>query len=347
MNHAATPASARRSVRGPRARSLVRAALLAGALLASGCERGSDTAAWSGYVEGEYVYVASPFAGALRRLAVAAGQRVARGAPLFALDADLERAARAESVARLDRAKAQAADAEKGKRADEIAVLQAQLAQARAQAELAANELTRQQQLVAQGFISRSRLDDAKTAAMQSRARVAEIEATLRVARLPARADERAAAEAEAEAAAQAVRQSDWRASQKEQTAPVDARVADTYFRVGEWVAAGQPVVALLPPEGIRARFFVAEADLGRIALGQPVQVACDGCGAPVPARISFIATQAEYTPPVIYSNAQRAKLVFRVDATPEPGVAERLKPGQPIDVRPAAASASAPAAQR
>jgi HlyD family secretion protein len=314
-----------------------RHAALVGAavLLAAGCDRPREPAAWSGYVEGEYIYVAAPIGGALRQLSVQPGQTIARAAPLFALDADVERAARDEAAARLDSAKAQAADAAKGRRADEIAVIKAQYAQAEAQAALAASELARQQQLVVQGFISRSRLDDARTAADQSRARVSEMRAALRVAQLPARSDERAAATAAAQAAEEALRQSEWRAQQKQQAAPVAARVADTYFRVGEWVQAGQPVVALLPPANIRARFFVPEGELGAIALGQPVQVHCDGCGTPLAARISFIATQAEYTPPVIYSNAQRAKLVFRVDATPDAAEAERLKPGQPIDVRP------------
>jgi HlyD family secretion protein len=110
--------------------------------------------------------------------------------------------------------------------------------------------------------------------------------------------------------------------------------VADTYFRVGEWVNAGQPVVALLPPGAVRARFFVPEAELGALQIGQAVELRCDGCGAPMAARIDFIATAPEYTPPVIYSNAQRARLVFMVEARPEAKDGARLKPGQPIDVK-------------
>ena len=117
--------------------------------------------------------------------------------------------------------------------------------------------------------------------------------------------------------------------------------MADTFFRAGEWVAAGQPVVSLLPPGATKARFFVPESELGAIAIGQAVSVACDGCSAPVAARISFISTQAEYTPPVIYSNSQRARLVFMVEARPDPKDAARLRPGQPIDVRRAAANPS------
>jgi HlyD family secretion protein len=277
----------------------------------------------------------------LTTLAVQRGDEVKRGAPLFALDDQAERAASEEAAARASSAGAQAADLAKGKREQEIAVVQAQITQARAQSVQASAELARQEALVAQGFVSASRLDDVRAAARQARARVAELEASLRVAQLPARSDERNAAEASTDAARHALEQARWREQQKQQTAPADARVADTFFRAGEWVGAGQPVVSLLPPGATKARFFVPESELGAIAIGQPVSVACDGCSAPVAARISFIATQAEYTPPVIYSNSQRARLVFMVEARPDPKDAARLRPGQPIDVRRANGSAS------
>ncbi len=140
------------------------------------------------------------------------------------------------------------------------------------------------------------------------------------------------------QAASAALRQSEWRREQKQQRAPVDAQVADTYFRPGEYVGAGQPVLSLLPPANIKARFFVPEAEVGRIKTGDAVQLSCDGCGAPIAARISRIAPQPEYTPPVIYSNAQRAKLVFMAEARPAPQDAPRLKPGQPLDVQRATA---------
>jgi HlyD family secretion protein len=207
----------------------------------------------------------------------------------------------------------------------------------RAQAVLATSELARTQQLVSQGFLSPSKLDDARAASRQADARVAELNAALRVARLPSRNDERAAADALADAARAALAQQQWREQQTQQRAPAEAQVADTFYRVGEWVNAGQPVVSLLPATAIKARFFVPEAELGTLKVGQNVELRCDGCGAPLPARIDFIATRAEYTPPVIYSNAQRARLVFMVEARPAASDAARLKPGQPLDVRSAA----------
>lgn len=302
-------------------------------LALAGCAKAPD-ASWSGYAEGDYVYVAAPLGGTLDTLAVRRGQSVARGAALFTLEAEAERAARDEAAARLEAARAQAADAGKGRRADEIAVNEAQWAQARAQEGLAAAEFARQRQLVAQGFVSQARMDDARSALEQARQQVAAASAALRVARLPARSDERVAAEATAQAASQAVRQTDWRSAQKRQSAPADAQVADTFFRVGEYVPAGQPVVSLLPPGAVRARFFVPQAELGALQIGQKVRLQCDGCGAPIAASIEFIATQPEFTPPVIYSNAQRSRLVFMVEARPSVADAARLKPGQPLDVR-------------
>jgi HlyD family secretion protein len=306
--------------------------LAAAALALAGCSP-PPPSGWAGYVEGEFVQVAAAQGGLLARLDVQAGQTVAAGAPLFALDGTAEAAGADEARARLAAAQAQARNTGSGRRADEIAVTRAQLAQAQAQAALARSELARRQQLLAQRFVAPASVDDARNALAQAEARVAELEAALRVAALPARPDERRAAAAQAEAAAATLAASRWRAALTTRSAPADAEVADTYLRVGEWVAAGQPVLALLPRGAVKARFFVPEAEIATLRTGLPVRLACDGCGAPIEARISFIAAQAEYTPPVLYTNTQRARRVFRVEARPAPADAGRLRPGLPLDV--------------
>lgn len=303
-------------------------------LVLAGCSPKADTG-WSGYVEGETIYVAPALAGTLLTLAVRTGDEVSQDAPLFTLENQNEQAARQEADARVTRAQAVVANNTKGKRQDEIAVIEAQLTQAQSQMKLAAAELARDEPLQQQGFVSAARLEDVRTLLAQSRAKADELSAQLRVARLPARVDEHAAAVADAQAARHALAQSAWRESQKSRTAPASGRVTDVFFRVGEWVQAGQPVLALLPPGQVKVRFFVPENTLGGLHIGAPVWIACDGCAAPIPARISFIAQRAEYTPPVIYSNAQRAKLVFMVEARPAPADGARLHPGQPVDVRP------------
>ncbi|MBV8034219.1 HlyD family efflux transporter periplasmic adaptor subunit [Roseateles sp.] len=305
------------------------------AVLVAGCgDKPSE--GWTGYAEAELVYIAPPVAGRLATLAVRSGDAVAAGQPLFELDPTPDLAADSEARARAQSALAQARDTDKGRRAPELAVARAQLEQARAAERLAGVDLQRQQQLLMQGFVAQARVDDAATTLAQARARVAELEAALAVARLPSREDERSAARALAEAAQSSRAQTAWRVEQKRQSAPMPARVQDVFLRPGEWVQAGQPVLALLPPAHRKARFYVPQSAVGRLKPDAIVQLHCDGCGAAIPARISFIAAGPEYTPPVIYSNQQRDKLVFLVEARPlKAEDAERLHPGQPLDVTP------------
>lgn len=289
--------------------------------------------AWSGYIEGDFVQVAASQSGLLATLPVRAGDTVAEGTVLFTLDATAEQAGADEALARLGAAQATARNTETGRRRDELAVTRAQLEQARAQAALARTEWQRQQALQAQDYVAVAAVDAARTALDQADARVAELQAALRAADLPARPAERDAAIAQAAAASAALTQSRWRLDQTVRNAPAAGLVDDTYFRVGEWVPAGQPVLSLLPTGQVKARFFVREDEVATLAPGQRVILHCDGCGAPVPARITHIASEAEYTPPVIYSNTQRARLVFRVEARPSAADATRLRPGLPVDV--------------
>jgi HlyD family secretion protein len=290
--------------------------------------------AFQGYAEGEYVRVASSFAGRLERLHVRRGEQVTAGAALFALENENEAAARLEAEQRLRAAEAQLANLQKGRRPTELAAIEAQLEQARAATRLAEAQLRRSEKLVAQNFISRERLDESRTTFERSRAQVEQLEADLATAKLAARQDEIRGAQASVQAARAALAQAEWRLEQKSVHAPVAGLVADTMFVKGEWVPAGAPVASLLPPENILLRFFVPETELGAIRLGQQVIARCDGCAAPIAARVSFIATRAEYTPPVIYSREARAKLVFLIEARPTPEDAVKLHPGQPVDVR-------------
>lgn len=299
----------------------------------SGCS-GSANDAFPGYAEGEYIRLAAPFAGNLDTLSVKRGDRVAANAPLFALEQENERAAREEARSRVQRAQSLLENLRKGKRPDEIAAIRAQLAQAEAALALSSADYQRQEQLVAAKFISPARLDESRTARQRDRARVAELGAQLRVAQLAGRADEIAAAAAEVKTAEDQLAQADWKVAQKSQRAPRPALVADTLFTQGEWVPAGMPVVSLLPPENIKVKFFIPEPLLGSLTIGQPVQVHCDGCAAPLSARISFIAPQAEYTAPLIYSKENRATLVFMIEARASPDTALKLHPGQPVEVR-------------
>jgi HlyD family secretion protein len=114
--------------------------------------------------------------------------------------------------------------------------------------------------------------------------------------------------------------------------APGAGYIEDTYFNPGEYIAAGTPVVSFLPPENIRVRFFVPQAKLPLFPFGSLVTLRCDGCKKQMKAVINYIASQSEYTPPVIYSVGSRDKLVFRVEALPESFTPD-LRPGLPVDI--------------
>jgi HlyD family secretion protein len=293
----------------------------------------SEPGAYQGYAEGEFVRVAAPFAGDLTTLAVARGDQVKAGYPLFVLEQQNEAAARTEAADQLKQAEAKLDNLKKGKRAPEQQAIEAQKREAEAAFRLAEAQLKRQQRLAASGFVSRDALDEARSAVAQTKARVAEYDAQLRTARLTAREDEIRAAEFEVSAARAALAQADWKLSQKSVMAPAAALVHDTLYVQGEWVPAGAPVVSLLPPSNIKVRFFVPERDLGRIRVGEKVVITCDSCGKSVSAAITHVSPEAEYTPPVIYSRETRAKLVFLVEARPAPADAFLLKPGQPVEV--------------
>jgi HlyD family secretion protein len=303
--------------------------LLAAVLLTTCGDPGPS--GYNGYVEGEYVRVASPFAGELTLLQVKRGDVVAAGAPLFALERDSEKAAREEAQARVNQAQARLADLQKGRRPQELDSARAQLAQAEASLKLSSSDLKRNEELLAAGFISAARLDEMRSAEQRDQARVKQLKADLAVAHLAARPDEIAAASADVKAARDALAQAEWKLQQKSQTATQSALVADTLYQQGEWVPAGAPVVSMLPPENVKVRFFVPEARVGTLRIGQAVIIRCDACAEPVEATLTFIAPEAEYTPPVIYSRENRAKLVFMVEARPSAEKATRLHPGQPV----------------
>jgi HlyD family secretion protein len=301
-------------------------------ILLAGCQSAEEET-FQGYVEGEPVLVAAQQSGQLTSLTVQRGDEVKSGAPLFSQDRATEAAGVSQARAQLDQAEAQLANLAPGKRPPEIAVIEAQLKDAEARRTLSAEQFSRQQALVAKGFVSAESLDAARTQLARDEASVAQMKAQLDTARLPGRSDERAAAQAQVVASQAALEQNTIRLEKMSQRSPVSGQVQDTYYRVGEWAAPGQAVVSILPAENIKIRFFVPESTLGALRNGQAVAIQCDGCPASVPATIRFISTTAEYTPPVLFSEKNRHRLVFLVEAWPQPKDAAQLHPGQPVSV--------------
>ncbi|MEF3697885.1 HlyD family secretion protein [Desulfolutivibrio sp.] len=309
-------------------------AALAVALCAlAGCSQ-APSDVLPGYVEGEFVYVASMLAGRLDALPAVKGGRIAAGAPLFVLEHDYEQKALDKAEAELARARDNLRDAEKGLRPEEIDQLTASLRRARSALSLAEIEHSRRENLYASGSVSKEELDKARTEHESSQAQVHEFEAKLATGKLPQRIDQIMAARAVVDAAKAGVAQARWSLDQKIQAAPVSGLVFDILHYVGEWVAASSPVAVLLPPENVKVRFFVPEALVASIRPGQGVLVARDGLPEPAEAVVDYVSTQAEYAPPVIFSQGFREKLVFLVEARFAPEVALTMHPGQPVDVR-------------
>ena len=313
--------------------SPVIAALIAGLLLFPSCSQ-PDHDALQGYVEGEFVYVASPLPGMLESLHVSRGTQVKAGAPLFELDRTPEQAARDEAERKLIQARASAADIRKGKRPSEIAALKAQLKQARTALALSDQELQRQETLMrTPGATAELEYLRSQSLRDQNRQRVLQLEADLTTARLGSRADQIEAADANVRALESALERAEWELAQKRQAAPQDSLVFDTLYREGEWVPAGRPVVVLLPPGNVKVRTFVPEPRIGTVQRGDHVRVGIDGRPEAVIGTVSYISPRAEYTPPVIYSQDTRSKLVFMIEAVFDHETAMTLHPGQPVDV--------------
>lgn len=295
--------------------------------------RPADPPTWLGYVEAEPIYLAAPMAGTLTSLSVRRGGRIAAGQPAFTLDGTTTAARLAELQAELGAAQSRLEDLRHGKREEEREVTRARTEAAAAEEEQAEREHRRVRALADKEFASRSQLDlaDARLRAVRANRRAMLAEQA--VDRLPARRDQIAAAEAavgvvRAQIAAQA------RTTQEiAPRAPRAALVEQTYFNPGEWVPANTPVVALLEDGRRKVRFFVPQADLPRAVPGRRVEIDCDGCAKPVRARVDYVAPRAEFTPPVIYSDKARAKLVFQVEAAV---AAPQMLPGLPVGVRPA-----------
>ena len=238
------------------------AILLALALAACG---NANNGRLQGWVEGDFVFVGPDEMGRVETLNVREGDVIESGAPLFAVDADLQRS---------------------DLQMQEAAVTNAQQAYDRAMA------------LIKTSAGTQKALEDA--------------EATLRTAKAR-------------------LNSSQTRLARRKLAAPVSGTVQQIYYRPGEMVPAGRPVLSILPPGNIKVRFFVGEPVLPTIKLGDAIEVTCDGCAKPITAKVSFIARSAEYTPPVIYSLEERNKLVFMIEARPD--APDGLRVGQPVSV--------------
>lgn len=315
-----------------------RIALALGAVAAAGAlawllwpRAGGDTL--SGYIEGDSLYLSAPASGSVVALSVREGQRVGAGAPLFQVDPGVAEAQAGQAQSALEAAEAQARDALEGQRPQEQAIIAAQRQAARARLREAELAYTRIRTLADRGWYSRARLDQAKAELDTARAQLRETESRLDVGELGAREQQARAAAARAGQARAGVDEAAARLRQLSPTAPTAALVEDVFFQQGEWAPAGQPIVALLPDDRVKVRFYAPEAEVARYRPGVRIRFQCDGCGGTRTAVVSWVSPRPEFTPPVIYSRDSRDKLVFLVEARPERP--RGLAPGLPVDVEP------------
>jgi HlyD family secretion protein len=304
--------------------------------------RASDPEAWQGYVEAEYVRVSPTLTGRITGIAVARGDQVAAGALLFTQDDADDKAARDAAAGKLAETQARLANLQTASRDTEIAQAEADLADLLATKDRIGKDLARNEELLKTGAASRQTVDQQRADLASAIARGNAANAKLEQMRSPTgRQYEIAAQSAMIAQAGAALAQAEWQLNQRRVSAPVGALVADTYARTGETIMAGVPIVSLLPPQNILVRFFVPETDLASIHAGDRMAIGCDSCAPGLTATVSYIAPQPEYTPPVIYSESNRDKLVYLIEAHPPLDQAVQLKPGQPVDVRRLAAGAA------
>jgi len=302
--------------------------------LASVLGFGGERSRYLGYVEGETSLIAPPVAGRLVERPIDRGGQVKKGDRLFVIDPVLAQAEVSRTEGALAESKSRYENLLKGKRQEEKDVTTMQRTETEAALAMAEIELKRQSELLAKGYSTRKDYEQADSQARQLRSRAASLGAQERVNELAARPDEIAAAKSMVDQNQANLDQARKRLDDLMPVAPEDGLIENTFFNIGEWVPAGTPVVSLLPPFRVKLRFYVPEGDLAHAQMGQEVSFTCDSCPPDLKAKIIYISPRSEFTPPVIYSQTARTKLVFLVEARPDATQA-KLSPGMPVTVAP------------
>lgn len=295
---------------------------------------GPEQGVFLGYVEGDLLFIGPIEGERLAKLDVDVGKVVKPGAPLFSMATPLLDEQRAEATARLEQMKAQVQNLRAAtNRPQQIAVLQAAVDRAAAALKLSTSEYQRKKTLYSHGNATKAAFEQASMELDRDKAALEEAKRQVEAARIPGRSHEIEAAEAAIGQMRSQLDQIDIRIERQRVVAPAAGTVQDVYFRAGEMVNAGQPVLSLLPPENRKVRFYVPQSRLAAVRLGAKVKISCDGCEDGLWGHIFFAASREEFTPPVIFSDQERAKLVFKIEARLE-GEARKLPLGLPVAVR-------------
>lgn len=306
--------------------------LLFGLLAVSGCSRSGQNQV-QGYIEGRFTYISSQMSGTLEDLTIERGSQLKIGQKLAILESSPQYENYNQAKANLEKAESNLADLQKGKRPSEIAAIVDQQKQVIAQIVYADKTVKRYQHLVKTHYLQQSELDKSISNYNNLNAQLAELNENLITAKLPARIDQVNEAKAQVAAAKATLQEAQWQLKQKQLNSPINGRVFDTFYRIGETVPADSPILSALDPKNVYVIFYIPEKQLSTIKVGRIITFTCDSCKQYTPATIYFISDKAEFTPPVIYSEISRQKLSYRVEAKLSINDAKRFNPGQPVTI--------------
>lgn len=301
-------------------------------LLLSACEQRKKEP-YQGYIDDELNFIASSFSGTLQKLYVSKGQYVKKGDPLYQLDPQPQKAKLKQAQHNLKEAESTLEDLKKSKRKTVLEGISAQIKQAEAEFVFAKKNLARFRTLVAKKAAEELQLDSAKRNFERVKHRIQELKSNLAEAKLGSRVDVIDAQKAKIETLKASVEELTWQLEQKRKVAPAAGRIFDRFYHPGEHVPANQPIIALQTTKDISLTFYIPQTSLKDITLEQTIYFTCDNCKQSYGAKISFISSEAEFTPPVIFSRKRREKLIFLVEADLTPDVAKQFNAGQPVDV--------------
>lgn len=268
---------------------------------------------FTGYVVSDNIYMSSSISGTVTSVFVKRGQRIEAGSPLFQIDMT-------SLNARTEKAKTQIQEAE-----SQSAVWQAELTAAEATGKYATTYLNRllSAQVENDGTVSQTDIDKAHETAAKAKADILSVQNQI------------AAAKSQIDGSKAELRDIEHQVSELSPKSPVSGRIEEIMFKPGEWAPANAAIISIVPDNEIKVRFYVPQNQIHNYPAGTKVAIAYDGGPKGMTAKVDFVSTRPEYTPPIIYSLETRDKLVFMVEAVPADPT--QLIPGQPIDVRPIA----------
>ncbi len=284
--------------------------------------------ALTGYIEGEYRYLSAPESGWIERSLFVEGQRIERGELAFSLDERDQQLALVQTQAQARQAQAQWENTLMGAREVELLVLQRQKEEVQANLRLAQATLIRYEKLLKSRAISALEVDQMRANVKALSASVNALDSELAAQALPAREQEIAAAKAGLATAHANEALAQEALSRRRVISRLSGEITRVYHYPGEFVSAGAAVLQVLPEDARKVIFFVPQAQLSALRVGEVVTVRGDGAGQS-DAVIRWINDRAEYTPPVLYTEKSRSDLVFRVEAR----LQQPLPIGLPVDV--------------